>query len=226
MKPSYKANNEKYFKIYRNKNIDKIRKRDKDRKQFPREYRKCRDTEKYEEQKRKDRELKSLANERREKETTAATSRDHNQESTSAPSSAFKRKQKRFPSLKNADKALRNSPHKQNEIVKSFAKKYDICIQLQEPTLKGSKPTSLTEEGEQCIVSIYHVLCGILQEKYESFHKVLAVSYFPLKSFFSFFIFFLFHVKEMIGSFFYHFECYTGKGFFPFFFPFFFLQKK
>ena len=96
MKPSYKANNAKYFKIYRNKNIDKIRKRDKDRKQFSREYLKCRDTEKYEEQKRKDRELKRLANERREKETTAATSRDHNQESTSTPSSASNANKKSF----------------------------------------------------------------------------------------------------------------------------------
>ena len=225
MKPSYKVNNAKYFKTYRNKNIDKIRKRDQDRKQFSREYLKCRDTEKYEEQKRKDRELKRLANERKEKETSA-TSRDHNQESTSTPSSAFKRKQTKFLSLKNADKALRNSPHKQNEIVKSFAKKYDICIQLQEPTLKGSKPTSITEEGEQCIVSIYQVLCGTLQKKYERFHKALAVSYFPQKKFFSFFIFFLFHAKEIIGSFLYHVECYTGKGFFHFFFAFFFLQKK
>ena len=45
MKPSYKANNAKYWKTYRNKNIGKIRKRDKDRKQFTRKYLKYCDAE-------------------------------------------------------------------------------------------------------------------------------------------------------------------------------------
>ena len=93
MKPSYKPDNVKYCKTYRNKNIDKIRKRDKDRKQFTREYLKYCDTEKYEEQKSKNRERKRLAKERREKETAAAASMDQNQESTTTPSSAFKHKQ-------------------------------------------------------------------------------------------------------------------------------------
>ena len=38
MKRSYKANDAKYCKTYQNKNIGKIRKRDKDSKQFTREY--------------------------------------------------------------------------------------------------------------------------------------------------------------------------------------------
>ena len=58
MKPSYKANNAKYCKTYQNKNINNIRKRDKDRKQITKEYLKYCDTEKYKEQKRKDREKK------------------------------------------------------------------------------------------------------------------------------------------------------------------------
>ena len=128
MKPPHKPNNSNYWKRYRNKNIDKIRKRDKDRKQFTREYLKYCDTEKYEEQKRKNRERERLTKDRSEKETAAAASMDQNQESTSTPSSAFKHKQTKFHSLKRADKALSNSPHKRNEIVKSLAKKYGIRI--------------------------------------------------------------------------------------------------
>ena len=78
MKPSYKANNAKYCKTYRNKNIDKIKMRDKDRNQFTREYLKYCDTEKCEEQKKKDRERKRLAKERSKKETAAAASMDQN----------------------------------------------------------------------------------------------------------------------------------------------------
>ena len=93
MKPSCKANNANYCKTHRNKIIYKIRKRDKDKKQFTKEYLKHCDTEKYEEQNRKDQERKGLAKERREKETAAAASMDQNQEPTSTPSSAFKHKQ-------------------------------------------------------------------------------------------------------------------------------------
>ena len=92
-------------------------------------------------------------------------------------------------------------------------------MQLQEPTLKGRKPTSLTEEEEQWIVSIYIVFCGTLQKKYGSFHKALT-SYFPLKRFFPFFLFFLLHTKEMIGSFpntFLILNITQEKVFFPFF---------
>ena len=121
MKPSYKPNNAKYCKTYRNKNIYKIRKRDKDRKQFTREYLKYCDTEKYEEQKSKNRERKRLVKERREKETAAAASMDQNRESTTTSSSAFKHKQTKSRSLKEADKAVPNSPHKRNEIVRSLA---------------------------------------------------------------------------------------------------------
>ena len=97
---------------------------------------------------------------------------DQNHESTSTPSSAFRHKQTKFCSLKKADKALPRSTHKRNEIVKSLAKKYDIRIQLQKPTRKGRKPTSLTEEEEQCIVSVYLVLCGTL-------HKIWEIWDFP-----------------------------------------------
>ena len=92
MKPSYKPNNAKYCKTYRNKNIDTIKRRDKDRKEFTGEYFKYCDTKKYEEQKRKDWERKKLAKEMR-KETVAVASTGQNQESTSTLSSAFKQKQ-------------------------------------------------------------------------------------------------------------------------------------
>ena len=55
--------NAAYCKKYREKNIDKIRKADKERKKFARDYLKYVE-EKYEEQKRKDRERKRLANEK------------------------------------------------------------------------------------------------------------------------------------------------------------------
>ena len=67
--------------------------RDKDRKQFTREYLNNCDTEKYEEQQRKDQERKRLAKEGREIETVETPSIDQNQESTSTPSLAFKHKQ-------------------------------------------------------------------------------------------------------------------------------------
>ena len=113
---------------------------------------------------------KRFAKERKEKETAAVASMDQNQESTGPPLSAFKHKQKKFRSLKKADKTLPNSPHKRNEMVKILAKKYDIHIQVQESTLKRRKPTSLTEEEVQWILSIYLVLCGTMHKKYMSFH--------------------------------------------------------
>ena len=67
MKPSYKPNNAKYCKTCRNKNIDKVTKRDKNKKQFTKEDPKYCDTEKYEEQKSKDRERKRMAKEGRKK---------------------------------------------------------------------------------------------------------------------------------------------------------------
>ena len=59
------ANNAKYCMKYRNKNIETIREKDKERKRFEREYEKYCDEEKYEENKRKDRERKRLANKRK-----------------------------------------------------------------------------------------------------------------------------------------------------------------
>ena len=50
---------------YRNKNIETIREKDKERKRFEREYEKYCDEEKYEEKQRKDRERKRLAKERK-----------------------------------------------------------------------------------------------------------------------------------------------------------------
>ena len=137
-----------------------------------------------------------MAKERREKETAAAASMDQNQESTNTPSSVFKHKQTKCRSLKKANKALPNSPYKQNKIVKSLAKKYDIRIWLQEPTLKGRKPTPLTEKGEQWIVNIYLVLCETLQKKYEVSIRLLQVSIYPWKGFFPFFFSFFFSYKR------------------------------
>ena len=59
------ANSAKYCMKYRNKNIETIREKDKERKRFEREYEKYCDEEKYEEKKRKDRERKRLAKERK-----------------------------------------------------------------------------------------------------------------------------------------------------------------
>ena len=59
------ANNAKYCMKYRNKNIETIREKDKERKRFEREYEKYCDEEKYEDKKRKDRERKRLAKERK-----------------------------------------------------------------------------------------------------------------------------------------------------------------
>ena len=94
------ANYAKYCETCQNKNRDKIREREKDSKQFTREYLRCCDTENYEEQKRKDLGRKRFAKERKEKETAAVASMDQNQESTSTPLSAFKHKQTKFRSSK------------------------------------------------------------------------------------------------------------------------------
>ena len=59
------ANNAKYCMKYRNKNIETIQEKDKERKRFEREYEKYCDEEKYEEKKRNDRERKRLAKERK-----------------------------------------------------------------------------------------------------------------------------------------------------------------
>ena len=99
--------------------------------------------------------------------------------------------------------------HIETKMDKKNDKKYDIRIQLQEPTLRGRKPTSLTKKEEQWIVSIYLVLRGVLQKKYCSFHKALAG---PFS--------FLFHTKEMIDSFpktFIISNVTKGKDFFPLF---------
>ena len=68
------ANKAKYCMKYRNKNIETIREKDKERKRFEREYEKYCDEEKYEEKKRKDRERKRLAKERKLEEMEESSS--------------------------------------------------------------------------------------------------------------------------------------------------------
>lgn len=144
MKP--KSNNAAYCKKYREKNLESIRKKDKERKKFARDYVKYVESEKYEEQKRKDRERKRLAKERKAVEIEADTE-------SKLTNSSFKHKQTKYRSLKKADDALPNSPHKRKEIVTNLAKKYEIRINLKEQTKTGRKPTSLTDEEESWIVS-------------------------------------------------------------------------
>ena len=58
MAPTKKLNNAKYCKKYRQKNLNEVRKNDKERKKFEREYRKYCESKKYEEYLRKERERK------------------------------------------------------------------------------------------------------------------------------------------------------------------------
>ena len=114
MKPTSKKalNNAKYCRKYRNKKVDKIRKKDKERKKFAREYMKYCETTKYEEQKRKDRERKRCAKERKEMEELILSEENHEgvpQElSEEVPSSSFKHKATKHRSLKKAEEALPN----------------------------------------------------------------------------------------------------------------------
>lgn len=141
--------NAAYCKKYRENNIDKIRKADKERKKFARDYLKYVEDEKYEEQKRKDRERKRLAKERK---LAAEAATAANEDQLNESSSSFKHKQTKYRSLKKADQALPNSPNKRKEIVQNLAKKYEIRINLNETT-KGRKATHLTNEEEQWIVN-------------------------------------------------------------------------
>ena len=85
------ANNAKYCMKYRNKNIETIREKDKERKRFEREYEKYCDEEKYEEKKRKNRERKRLAKERKleeMEESSVIPNASENTEETPGPSSS------------------------------------------------------------------------------------------------------------------------------------------
>ena len=174
---------------HRNKSIDKIRKWDKNSKQFTRENLTFCDTEIM--KRRKVKIGKKKIGKRKEGKRDSCSSingpksRIHHYPIISIQTQTKSR------SLKKVDKALPNSPHKRNDIVKN---------QLQEPTLKGRKPKYLKEKEGQWIVSIYLLLCGTLQKKYESLHKTLAASHFPWKGFFTFFLSFFFIQKKWLGA--------------------------
>ena len=107
--------------------------------------------------------------------------------------------QTKFRSLKKADKVLPNSPYKQNEIIKSLAKKYDIRIQLQEPILKGRKPTTSNRRRRAMDCKYLPRLIWDTAEEIWKFPRLLQLNICPWKGFFPFFFFF--HTKKMIGSF-------------------------
>jgi len=149
MKPGMDPKNAEYCKTYRQKNLKKIRKKDKQRKKFEREHEKYLNPEKYEETKRKDRERKRQAKKRK----LAEEEMDEEPPSLEIPDSSFKHKQTMYRSLSKANKALPQSPSKRDEIVSNLVKKYEIKVNLKE-TGKGRKATSLTEEEENWIVSL------------------------------------------------------------------------
>ena len=126
---------------YQNKNVDKIRQKDKERKKFEREYVKYCNEKKYEQKKRKDRERKRLVKKRKleqiDQPSPAPTREEIETEETEAPTSSFKHKATKYRSLRRAENALPSSPHKKKEIASSLARKYSVRIQLNELKKSG-----------------------------------------------------------------------------------------
>ena len=106
--------NAEYCSKHRNKNIDKIRQKDKETKKFEKKYVKYCDEKKYEEKKGKGRERKRLAKKRKLEQIDQPET-----EETEAPTTSFKHKTTKDRSLRRADNALSNSPCKKKEIVTS-----------------------------------------------------------------------------------------------------------
>ena len=158
--------NAEYCSKFRNKNIDKIRQKDKERKKFEREYVKCFDKKKYEEKKRKDRDRKRLAKKRKleqiDQPSPAPTREEAETEETEALRSSFKHKATKNRSLKRAEDALTSSPHKKKEIVTSSSRKYSVRIQENEPKKSGRKSIALNDEEKEWIVSFIFVLHALL----------------------------------------------------------------
>ena len=142
--------NPDYSRAYRKKKAEKYRRKDRERKQFQRDYRKyVSDPAKYEEFKRRDRERKAV-NEASELATYSKETL------SSPPSSSFKHYAIKARSLKNLENALPNSPRKKAEIVTSLASKFNLRIAA--PRNKSGRPKqTLTEEQVEWLVR--HNLC-------------------------------------------------------------------
>ena len=116
-----------YCSKYQNKNIDKIREKDKERKKFEREYVKYCDGKNYEGQMRSNRDRKRLAKKRKRKleqldQLSPVPTREKIEtEETEVPTSLFKHKATKHCSLRRAGNALPSIPRKKKEIVTSLA---------------------------------------------------------------------------------------------------------
>ena len=119
-----------YCSKYRNKDIDKICQKGKERKNFERKYVKYCDEKNYEEKNRKDRERKRLAKksklEQIDQPSPVTTREKTETEGTEASTSSFKHKATKYRSLRRVDDALPKSPRKKKEIVTNLAKKYSV----------------------------------------------------------------------------------------------------
>ena len=131
--------NADYCRAYQKKKAEEYHRKDRERKQFQRDYRKyVSDPAKYEEFKRRDRERKAA-----KKASELAT---YSQETLSSPPlSSFKLYATKVRSLKKVENALPNSPRKKAEIVTSLASKFNLRIAATR-NKSGRPKQTLTEE--------------------------------------------------------------------------------
>ena len=143
--------NSDYYRAYRKKKAEEYHRKDRETKQFQRDYRKyVSDPAKYEEFKRRDRERKAA----KKASELAAYSKET---LSSPPSSSFKHYATKVRSLKKVENALPNSPRKKAEIVTSLARKFNLGIATPRNKSGRSKQT-LTEEQVEWLVR--HNLCN------------------------------------------------------------------
>ena len=138
--------NREYCRKYRQRNLEELRKRDKERKQLERDHRKFFHGGKYEEYKKKDRERKA-----------AEKAKNILNDSPITPvlqPSSFKHNCTKIRSLKKADNALPQSPNKKKEIISSLASKYQLRIAQIQKKRPGPKRTGLTEEQIRWLVAV------------------------------------------------------------------------
>ena len=144
-------------RVYRKKKAEEYRRKDRERKQFQRGYRKYfSDSTKYEEFKRRDLERKAA-----KKASKLAT---YSKETlSSSSSSSFKHYATKARSLKKVENALPNSPRKKVEIVTSLASKFNLRIAA--PRNKSGRPKqTVTEEQVEWLVR--DNLCNSLNGQY------------------------------------------------------------
>ena len=138
--------NREYCRKYRQRNLEELRKRDKERKQLERDHRKFFHGGKYEEYKKKDRERKA-----------AEKAKNILNDSPITPvlqPSSFKHNCTKIRSLKKADNALPQSPNKKKEIISSLASKYQLRIAQIQKKRPGPKRKGLTEEQIRWLVAV------------------------------------------------------------------------